>query len=751
MSDTIGTYYFQLAPSTEGIGKSISEALGNAGTEGSKSFGSSFSKALGTGGAIVGGIATAIGGITTAFVNGVSDVAAYGDEIDKMSQKLGISAEAYQEWDAVMQHSGSSIDGLKMGIKQINEDLSTAPSTIEDYYEELYELRDAFQEGKISQDEYYDSQQELLKSTYKELGGIGSLAEATELDFDTILEMANNSDFALETVITSLQSMPEGAERAALATEVLGRSALDLGALFNTSAEETQEMRDRVHELGGVLEDDAVKAAAAFQDQLQDMQTASQGLVRSMTSEFLPSFTEVMAGLTDVFAGDTETGAEKIANGISDTLEKVTSKLDTVMEIGSTIVLTLAQSIVNNLPSVIKTGMSVLEKLLLGITSMLPEVVQMASSIIIEIANSLAESAPTLIPALVTAVVSAVTALIDNLPLILSAILNLITVLVDSILNDGLPILLSALPEIISGVIGFIVDSTAQLISAVALILQSIAEALPTLINTLIPVIPELVLEIIEALISCGPQLGIAFIELLSVLVTILPEVIGMIWKEIPKVGMAIIDVFKSKIPELIQTGQKGALEFLGGFSSSKVFSRIGETFKSIWEGFKANFEVMKENTVNWGKNIIQGLIDGIASMASAVANTVTNIAGSIADAFTGFFGINSPSKLFAEYGGYIDEGLSQGITKNTGTVTDAMGDLNSAVMGAVGTSGYSSRQIATQGDNGIYGLLSEYLPYLAQGSNVSVALEGNTDGLFNLIRKADSEFRKQTGASAFA
>jgi phage-related protein len=184
--------------------------------------------------------------------------------------------------------------------------------------------------------------------------------------------------------------------------------------------------------------------------------------------------------------------------------------------------------------------------------------------------------------------------------------------------------------------------------------------------------------------------------------------------------------------------------------SGSKVFSRIGETFTSIWEGFKANFEVMKENTVNWGKNIIQGLIDGIASMASAVANTVTNIAGSIADAFTGFFGINSPSKLFAEYGGYIDEGLSQGIAKNSGTVTDAMGDLNSAVMGAVGTN-YSSRQIATQSDSGIYGLLSEYLPYLAQGSNVNVALEGNTDGIFNLIRKADSEFRKQTGASAFA
>ena len=702
MADTIGTYYFQLAPSTEGISKSISDAMGDAGSTSSKSFGNSFAKALGTGGAIVGGIATAIGGLSTAFVSGLTEVSSYGDEIDKMSQKMGISAEAYQEWDAVMQHSGTSMETLKASMKT----MATA----------ALNGNEAFAQLGITEEQ--------------------------------IATMSQEDLFA--AVISGLQDMGESTERTYIAGQLLGRGATELGALLNTSAEDTQAMKDRVHELGGVLSDDAVKAAAGFQDQLQDMQTASQGLLRSMMGEFLPGITTVMSGLTDIFSGDTAKGAEEITKGIQDTVSNITDNLSNILDVGSTIILALTNSIISNLPSVIKTGMVVLEKLLLGVASMLPEVVKMASSVIIEIVNGLSEAAPILIPALVTAVVSAVTALIDNLPLILSAILNLVTVLVDSILNDGLPILLSALPDIISGVIGFIVDSTAQLISAVALILQSIAEALPTLINTLIPMIPELVLEIIDALIACGPQLGVAFIELFSVLLTVLPQILGSIWKEIPKVGMAIIQVFKDKIPEMKQTAIDSMNAFLASMSGSKVFSRIGETFKSIWEGFKANFEVMKENTVNWGKNIIQGLIDGIASMASAVANTVTNIAGSIADAFTGFFGINSPSKLFAEYGGYIDEGLSQGITKNSGTVTDAMGDLNSAVMGAVGTN-YSSRQIATQSDSGIYGLLSEYLPYLAQGSNVNVALEGNTDGLFNLIRKADSEFRKQTGASAFA
>ena len=104
MADNIGTYYFQLAPTTEGLSNSISKALGGAGEEGGKSFSSGFGKALGTAGAVVGGVAMAVGGVASAVVGATNDVASYADEIDKMSQKMGISATAYQEWDAVMRH-----------------------------------------------------------------------------------------------------------------------------------------------------------------------------------------------------------------------------------------------------------------------------------------------------------------------------------------------------------------------------------------------------------------------------------------------------------------------------------------------------------------------------------------------------------------------------------------------------------------------------------------------------------------------
>ena len=82
--------------------------------------------------------------------------------------------------------------------------------------------------------------------------------------------------------ITALQKMESGTERTALANDLLGKSAMDLGALLNTSAEDTEAMMQQVHDLGGVMSDDAVKASAAYQDSLQNVKTAISGVGRNI-------------------------------------------------------------------------------------------------------------------------------------------------------------------------------------------------------------------------------------------------------------------------------------------------------------------------------------------------------------------------------------------------------------------------------------------------------------------------------------
>ena len=709
MAETIGTYYFQLAPTTEGIGNSISQALGNAGEQSGKSFSGSFSKVLGTSGAIIGGIATAVGAIGTSFVNAATNVASYGDSIDKMSQKMGISAEAYQEWDAVMQHSGTSMDSLKASMKTMANAALTG--------------NEAFQALGISEKEVGELSQEDLFSR----------------------------------VISGLQGMEEGTERTYLAGQLLGRGATELGALLNTSAEDTQAMKDEVHALGGVLSDDAVKSAAAFQDQLQDMQTSFQSIGRNLISEFLPGITTAMSGLTDIFKGgffNQLKGQGEINKGIDEIITQITNKIPEIMKIGSTIILALANSLISNLPSLITTGMSVLESLLLGITQMLPRIVEMAGTIIVEIVNGLTEAAPILIPAVISAALSAIQALINELPTILTSILGLIQSVADSLLNDGLPLLLEKLPDIILGICDFVIAAIPQIMQSVNSITLAIVQAFPSILDSLTDSLPLIITGVIDAILSNLPLFVDAGIQLFVGLIAALPQIIVAIVSSVPKIVQNLITAFKNNGPKMKESGKKLLTSLGDGLKNlgNTIKDAVSKIWNAIKTAFTNHFSIIKEI----GGNIIKGLADGITSKISSVVDTAKSVASSIADAFTGFFGISSPSKLFAEYGQYIDEGFAEGISDNQKVVSDAMDDLNSSIVGDIKTnasvaydSGFSTRCTAAN-DSKLIDLLAEYLPYLANGSNVNVTFNTNAKGIFDIVKKENNDYKKQRGISAF-
>lgn len=294
--------------------------------------------------AAVAAVGTATTLMAGAIVKGVGATAEYGDNIDKMSQKMGLSIEAYQEWNAVMQHSGTSMESMQTGMK-------TLANAVENGNK-------AFQRIGLTQEELANmSQEEIFDAT-----------------------------------IAGLQNVEDETERTYLAGQLLGRGATELGALLNTSAEETQAMKDRVHELGGVMSDEAVKSAAAYQDQLQDMQTAFSGLSRNMLSEFMPSMTTVMGGLTEIFSGNSGTGLVMIEDGINQIVDNISLMLPNFIEIGSDIVGSLIGAILKNLPALIESGLLVIEKIADGILDNLPDLAKTIIPAAIDAAKSVLES-----------------------------------------------------------------------------------------------------------------------------------------------------------------------------------------------------------------------------------------------------------------------------------------------------------------------------------------------------------------------
>lgn len=123
-------------------------------------------------------------------------------------------------------------------------------------------------------------------------------------------------------------------------------------------------------------------------------------------------------------------------------------------------------------------------------------------------------------------------------------------------------------------------------------------------------------------------------------------------------------------------------------------FVGIGEWWSQKWAGFKENWDKSWNSLVDtiknlpakfldYGKNIVQGLINGINQGIENAKKTVGGLAKAIIDKFTTETDIHSPSKLFEQFGIYIDQGLANGITAAQGYVDEAMQGLLNGVTNA--------------------------------------------------------------------
>lgn len=107
------------------------------------------------------------------------------------------------------------------------------------------------------------------------------------------------------------------------------------------------------------------------------------------------------------------------------------------------------------------------------------------------------------------------------------------------------------------------------------------------------------------------------------------------------------------------------------------AISSVTETAEKILSAIKSAFDNF--SLFDIGKNLIQGLIDGVNNMIETAKNAVANVGDAVIDKVKNVLGIHSPSTEFAEIGGYIDMGLANGITAFLGYVNDAMNKLVNA------------------------------------------------------------------------
>ena len=332
-----------------------------------------------------------------ALFNAAKETSKYGDEVDKASQKLNISAENYQKLSYAMEMNGASINDVSKGMKTIVSDLgkmSNGVSKANDKYKRLgISLKDSNGNLKSSQQVLFDS-------------------------IDALAKMQNQT------------------KRNAMAQEIFGKSAAELTPLLNSGSKGIKQLMQEAEDYGMVMSDKAVKASADFDDSLTRLKNTFSGLKNRMTGELLPGISKIMDGLSGLISGTDKSG-KKIKEGIESVakviqqilptiVDSIANMIPTLLPIINDIILTISKTIIKNLPTIIRAGIDVLMALIKGIVDAIPD----------------------LIPVMVDCILTMVDALLENIDLLIEAGIKLMKGIFEGLIK-AIPNLILKVPEII--------------------------------------------------------------------------------------------------------------------------------------------------------------------------------------------------------------------------------------------------------------------------------------------------------------
>lgn len=208
-----------------------------------KNLGTSLKKFATIGTAVFGSVSVAVGKLAKDFTDTT-------DRIDKMSQKMGMSTQAFQEWEFILSQSGASIESLQGGMKTLTNHIANAT-------DETSSSSKAF---KILGVEVKDANGEL-----------------------------RSSEEVFEDTIRALQGMENETERNAIANQLLGRSAVELAPLLNAGAESIDEMKQQAHELGIVIEDETIDAGVQLADKMDQVERSFNSAKTQATTSLVPA------------------------------------------------------------------------------------------------------------------------------------------------------------------------------------------------------------------------------------------------------------------------------------------------------------------------------------------------------------------------------------------------------------------------------------------------------------------------------
>ena len=171
------------------------------------------------------------------------------DRIDKMSAKIGVSKQAFQEWDYILGQNGMDVEKLQVGVKTLTQQMDAAAGGSKNAQAMFEQLGLSWQDGT------------------------GKLKSQEQMTNEAILALAK---------------MENGTEKARLATELFGKAGIEMMPMLNNGAEGIEQLRERAHDLGLVMSDEAVTAGVVLGDTIDDVKRTFAAVTTQIGVKLMP-------------------------------------------------------------------------------------------------------------------------------------------------------------------------------------------------------------------------------------------------------------------------------------------------------------------------------------------------------------------------------------------------------------------------------------------------------------------------------
>jgi hypothetical protein len=342
----------------------------------------------------------------------------------------------------------------------------------------------------------------------------------------------------------------------------------------------------------GITGTTAKEASSTIEGSTASMKAAWENLVvgiaddnadlDSLINQFIDSATTALGNILPRI--------ETILTGIGQLIEKmvpvimeqlpvlINGVLPQLLESGISMVESIIQGLVSNLPALISMGMDLVTQLLNVLLDNAPMLIEAGLQAIIQLALGIANALPELIPTLVNTIIVIVETLIDNIDMLIDAAIAIIMALADGLIVS-LPILIEKLPEIVNKLVATLVANASKLGEAAIQLIIALGKGLIQAIPTLIKNVPQ----ILQALLN-------AFTAKLQIFGGIGKGIVEGIWKGISN-GFNWI---KNKITGWVGDVLSFFKNILGIHSPSKEFEVIG---KMCVAGFDEGIEPMLDGS----------------------------------------------------------------------------------------------------------------------------------------------------------